>query len=345
MLPEQFQWITLQFEPEGDVWLLLDIARRLERNGNLEGAATVYDRAYGIEPANAEVRTERARVLDALAVTEHGIVFRYVPAGVFLMGDPHGDVDERPWHPVWLRDYWLSETPLSLEVFSSLLHVSQTGQQPPGDVALRAFHNGQASRIQFRYCQDEVPGAPPGDWWRGEGSYRTKPAVAVAWQDATMLAEKISTPEVRYSLPTEAQWEKAARGGLIGTRHAWGDEPPSIFHNCDFGRFQEFSIAPMTAFAPNGYGLYAMNGCIWEWCRDWYDRDYYRTSPEYDPEGPDAGEEKVLRGGSWADCADVQTVTFRMARRITRPNGSDPAGFLTPNVGFRLCRTLPRDGA
>src|SRR5262249_48850440 len=70
---------------------------------------------------------------------------------------------------------------------------------------------------------------------------------------------------------------------------------------------------PMTRFAPNGYGLYAVNGCVWEWVRDWYDRDYYRQSPERNPEGPAQGQEKVLRGGSWADCAEVVTVSFRMA--------------------------------
>jgi formylglycine-generating enzyme required for sulfatase activity len=85
--------------------------------------------------------------------------------------------------------------------------------------------------------------------------------------------------------------------------------------------------------------MYAMNGCVWEWTRDWYDRESYHRSPESDPEGPEKGEEKVLRGGSWSDCATVQTVTFRMSRASLswREEGSWRA-HLAPNIGFRLCR-------
>ena len=130
--------------------------------------------------------------------------------------------------------------------------------------------------------------------------YDTKPMVAVGWQEVEELAHRLSTPAVRYQLPSEAQWEKAARGGLIGCRYAWGDEPPTP-EPCDFDRFGEFSIRPMTTFAPNGYGLYAVHGCVWEWTRDWYDRDFYRESPDSDPTGSSEGEQRVLRGGSWAD--------------------------------------------
>src|SRR5262249_37211866 len=145
------------------------------------------------------------------------------------------------------------------------------------------------------------PSASDATW-----AYDTKPLVDIDWEDALELPKRISTEEVRYSLPTEAQWEKAARGGLIGARHAWGNEPPGP-DRCDFDRFHEFSIRPMRTFPPNGYGLYAMNGCVWEWTRDWYDRASYRDSPTTDPEGPAQGEERVLRGGSWADCAEVVT--------------------------------------
>jgi formylglycine-generating enzyme required for sulfatase activity len=161
--------------------------------------------------------------------------------------------------------------------------------------------------------------------------------VAVSWQAALELAAKISTNEIRYSLPTEAQWEKAARGGLIGARRAWGDAAPAA-DNCDFDRFREFSIRPMKTFAPNGYSLYAMNGGVWEWTGDWYDRDYYRESPDTDPAGPARGEQKVLRGGSWSDCADVITVTFRMSHGSRSWRDGEWGDHLAPNIGFRLCR-------
>src|SRR5262245_41783616 len=100
MLPENLQWIVKQFEPEGDAWLLFEIAQGLEKDGNLEGAATVIDRAFGLEPTAEEIRTARQAVLNRLAVVEHGLLFRYIPGGSFLMGSDQGEADERPWHPV-----------------------------------------------------------------------------------------------------------------------------------------------------------------------------------------------------------------------------------------------------
>jgi formylglycine-generating enzyme required for sulfatase activity len=152
------------------------------------------------------------------------------------------------------------------------------------------------------------------------------------------LTNRLSAGRVSYGLPTEAQWEKAARGGLIGARYAWGNEPPT-HECCDFDRFREVSIRPTRTFPPNGYGLYAVNGGVWEWTRDWYDRDYYWHSPETDPEGPSEGQEKVLRGGSWSDCAEAVTVTFRMSRGSTALSEMW-APHAAPNVGFRLCRTV-----
>src|SRR5688500_5792880 len=105
MLPEPYRWIVEEFEPEGNAGLLYHIARDLERAGDLEAAATVYDRAYGLNPAAEDIREGRRRILDQLAVIEHGLVFCYIPGGVFLMGCNAGEPDERPWHPVWLTPY------------------------------------------------------------------------------------------------------------------------------------------------------------------------------------------------------------------------------------------------
>jgi formylglycine-generating enzyme required for sulfatase activity len=353
MLPEKYQWIVQQFEPEGDPRLLFEVAARLEDEGNLEGAATVYDRAFGLDPADEEISTGRGRVLDELSVTEHGIHFRYVPGGSFLMGSLDGEEDERPWHPVWLSPFWMAETPVSWEAYCRLMDWEPPPRGMPTDWEaqrdadrerwMHFYYRGV--KIRNQYCWENVAAttAPAEPGATSPRRYDTKPMTAVAWEAAAALGEHLSTPGIRYALPTEAQWEKAARGGLIGMPYAWGAEPPAR-DNCDFGRFHEFSILAMKAFAPNGYGLYAVCGGLWEWTRDWYDGAHYGHSPMTDPEGPSKGKERVARGGSWTDCAEAVTVTYRMSFAVGPWSRGEKGmrGDVTPNVGFRLCRMRAR---
>jgi formylglycine-generating enzyme required for sulfatase activity len=346
MLPEEYRWIASQFEPEeGNPWLLLEIAQILESDGDLPSAATVYDRAYGIAPHIAEINERRRDVLNRLSVVEHGLVFRYIPGGPFLMGSNHGEGDEWPWHPVWLSPYWMAETPISWATYCRLM-----GWQSPaeggfpnelqrGSIDRARFYLALETKMRWQYCGARGLDEPYDPRRRETHDFDSKPMVAASWQEALELADHLSTPAVRYSLPTEAQWEKAARGGRIGAAYAWGDDRPSR-ECCDFNRLWECSVLPMKTFAPNGYGLYAVNGCVWEWTRDWYDRDYYRHSPDTDPQGPAEGEEKVLRGGSWTDCAEAVTVTFRMSRPSRIWRDAEWSGHLSPTIGFRLCRTV-----
>jgi sulfatase modifying factor 1 len=353
MLPERLSWITEAFEPEGDPYVLLQIARDLEADGNLEGAATVFDRAYALAPEIEKIRQARQDVLDMLAIDEHGLTFRYVPAGPFLMGCRDGEPDEQPLHPVWLSAYWLSEVPVSWDDYCRLLGWRAPPMGMPADVAMDdTFLLSESSKIRMQYCgaprnpsASEAPVRRRG-WGREPAEWRfdLKPMVSVGWQEAEDLCAAVSGYSVRFSLPTEAQWEKAARGGLIGARYGWGDDPPSP-DNCDFNNFHDFHIRPCKELPPNGYGLYAMNGCVWEWTADWYDSEYYRGSPPHDPLGPESGQEKVLRGGSWSDCVETVTNTFRASRpskhwRNWRGQPGGWGGHVTPNVGFRLCRTV-----
>jgi formylglycine-generating enzyme required for sulfatase activity len=305
-----------------------------------------------------------------MAFTEHGIHFRYIPAGWFLMGSNHGEQDERPCHPVSLSAFWMSQTPISWATYCQCMDWEPPPvgcpKQPPESTGFDRveIHLREANKIRLQYCEHRTLQA--GDWhghvpdqrWQSGGQSKTaqelfghpprddpnapwlydaKPMVAVAWQEAEEMAQRLSSPAVRYSLPTEAQWEKAARGGLVGKPYAWGDAPPAP-DRCDFNRFHEFSIRPTKTFPPNGYGLLAVNGGVWEWTRDWYDHDYYAASPIHDPPGPAQGKEKVLRGSSWADCADVLRVTYRMSRDSKSWREQAWSGHLTPNIGFRLCR-------
>jgi sulfatase modifying factor 1 len=352
----------------GDAHEFASLARRLEADGQLQAAATAYDRAYGLAPANEAIVRERRALLDHLAIIEHGISFRFVPAGAFLMGSDR-EPDEQPPHVVSLDSFWMSETPISWATFCALMDwesppkgVPRVGTTPGGP---GLFSLEQSNKIRLQYCEDattraimwmaHVPehrteggveqpstrparfGTPPREDPDRGWSYDEKPMVAIGWQDAQELGRTISSPGTLYRLPTEAEWEKAARGGLIECPYPWGTAAPDA-ERCDFNRFEQFSIQPPRRFAANGYGLYGMSGGVWEWTGDWHDADYYRHSSMKNPQGPSEGTTKVLRGGSWTDCADAVTVSFRMGRGARSWRDQEWGGHVAPNIGFRLCR-------
>jgi formylglycine-generating enzyme required for sulfatase activity len=353
-----------------DVDRLVQLADRQLRGGDLHAAATALDHAYGLNPSHPTIAQRRAGLLDRLSVGEHGIMFRYIPGGAFLMGSNTGDPDEQPVHEVTLSHYWLSETPISWAMFCRVLGWEPPPQgcprQPPTPLSEKGFNRERFellndNKICLQYCEDQTLRAR--DWHAhfppeteapanaekreklfghlsrsnpdADFSYDTKPMVSVRFAGAERFCAALSPgspPTVKYRLPTEAEWEKAARGGLVGNTYPWGNEAPTD-QNCDFNRFKDFSVRPMKTFPPNGYGLYAMSGGVWEWTSDWYDAAYYAQSRSTNPSGPAQGTFRVVRGGSWADCAEAVTVTFRM----TLNNETIPWG-TNPNIGFRICR-------
>jgi len=170
--------------------------------------------------------------------------------------------------------------------------------------------------------------------------------VQVAWLDAMAYAKWAG-----QRLPTEAEWEHAARGGLIQQPYVWGSEKnPGGKHMANIwqGEFPVEntgadgfkSLAPVGSFPPNGYGLYDMSGNVWEWCADWYRPDYYQHTPKLNPRGPDTGADpdepdvpkRVIRGGSFM-CSDNYCVGYRPSARM---QGAPDTGL--SHTGFRCVK-------
>ncbi|WP_270619443.1 formylglycine-generating enzyme family protein [Paenibacillus macerans] len=179
------------------------------------------------------------------------------------------------------------------------------------------------------------------DWRHPEGpasglqGRMDHPAVHVSWRDAEAYCRWAGK-----RLPTEAEWEYAARGGLAQKKYPWGDElTPEGKHMCNIwqGKFpvQNEALdgyagtAPVNAFEPNGYGLYNMAGNVWEWCADWFDVRYHRTQGSVNPKGPSKGSEKSMRGGSYL-CHHSYCNRYRVAAR-SRNSPDSSSG----NAGFR----------
>jgi sulfatase modifying factor 1 len=238
-----------------------------------------------------------------------------IPAGSFLMGDALAGDFERPVHEVWLDDYWMDETPVTNAQFREF--VESTGYLTESERQGSAWgHDGSDFAM--------IPGLT----WRDYAAARDDhPVVLVSWDDATAFAHWAGK-----RLPTEAEWEKAARGGLTSASYPWGDNEVDG-SQCNFARrFGEtVPTTPVHAFAPNMYGLYDMVGNVWQWCDDWFQEDAYALSEASNPAGPSGGTHKVRRGGSWNV---IQSFRLRCANR-----GAFAPNQVAANVGFRCVQS------
>lgn len=152
------------------------------------------------------------------------------------------------------------------------------------------------------------------------------PVCSVSWFDAVAYCDWLSgVSGRRFRLPTEAEWECAARGGAEQLRYPWGDDPPES--RPDDHRRWLHGPEPVGRGAPNAFGLYDICENVHEWCSDWYDAGYYAVSPEHDPRGPESGTRRASRGGSWRH----QVKVSRCAAR-----SSIPPTFRYPDYGFRV---------
>jgi len=214
-----------------------------------------------------------------------------IPAGTFLMGDTFNEGYGLLVHDVYLEAYYID-----------------------------AY---EVTNAQYKEFMDATSYKAPTLWNNPAYNAPNQPVVGVTWYDAVAYCKWAGK-----RLPTEAEWEKAARGGLEGMRYPWGN---TLTHNdANYDGTGGTDIwtysAPVGSFAPNGYGLYDVAGNVLEWCADWYDTDYYSISPRNNPKGPGTGCLRVLRGGSWNFDPPHLRVAFRY-------NRSSSLAFST--IGFR----------
>jgi formylglycine-generating enzyme required for sulfatase activity len=257
-----------------------------------------------------------------------------IKGGTFLMGTGDGMPYEAPAHETTIKAFWMDEHEVTVAEFSRF--VAATGYRTDAE------KYGWSGVFNLKTGEwEKVDGA---DWQHPDGpqskAVSNEPVCQVSWSDAEAYAGWAGK-----RLPTEAEWEYAARGGLAGKKYAWGDDLRPLgkpVANWWQGHFPEHNTgedgfigrAPVKSFQPNGYGLYDVAGNVWEWCADWYGEDYYQSSAHDNPLGPTGGTERVIRGGSWL-CAENFCTNYRVAGR----SHATPDSGLN-NLGFRCARDL-----
>jgi formylglycine-generating enzyme required for sulfatase activity len=226
-----------------------------------------------------------------------GMKFVLIPAGTFQMGSPTGE----PGRTTHGRQHRVT---ISQPFYLQTTEVTQ----------------GQWQRVMgdnpslFKKCGENCP------------------VENVSWDDAQKFIRKLNQMEKtdKYRLPTEAEWEYACRAGSTG-EWCFGDNEADLGEYAWYNENSEKQTHPVGQKKPNAWGLYDMHGNVWEWCQDWYGE--YPAGPVTDPKGPDSGEKRVLRGGSWVDSA-------RLARSANRDYLSYPGFRFYYYVGFRVARAL-----
>src|SRR5262245_14789043 len=298
----------------------------------------------------------------------------WVPGGPFWMGTAEDSEQNAPLHQVAVTGFWMDKTEVTNARFEEF--VKATGYKTVAEREPTADDfNGrevppelrEPFSIGFIPVKGDVPlygpwptGAPP--WWRairgadwrhpeGPGSdikaRMNHPVVHISWHDAVAFCEWAGK-----RLPTEAEWEFAARGGLDRQEFCWGSEKQGAGGQWRANTFQgKFpgkdtaadgfaGTAPVATYPPNGYGLYDMAGNVWEWCSDWYSARYYRESPRNNPKGPEVGDPgrdtiqpaKVRRGGSYL-CADDYC-----RRYLPSARDHNPPNDAASHTGFRCVK-------
>jgi formylglycine-generating enzyme required for sulfatase activity len=293
----------------------------------------------------------------------------FIKGGTFTMGSEDGATDEKPLHEVTVKSFFMDKTEVTNEQFAEFVKATNyvtlaerplTAKELPG---LLPEFEGKTVSLCYRPPKGAVNLRDALQWWApviganwrhpdGPGTdiigKEKHPVVHVCWDDAQAYCKWAGK-----RLPTEAEWEFAARGGLEKARYIWGHEfSPNgkWMTNTWQGKFPHENtgedgfkgLAPAGSFQANGYGLFDMAGNVWEWCSDWYLPDYYAKSPKDNPPGPttsfDPDEPGVMkhttRGGSWM-CSDSYCRGYRPSARMKTSPDTGLA-----NTGFRCVKDV-----
>lgn len=245
------------------------------------------------------------------------------------MGSEEEDLKETaPPHRVSVDSFYIDMHEVTNEQFAMFLNEKKPTEGEEG------------VRFNWVVIRDDLTGAARASWWpteityeKGEYSamegFENYPVIVVSWYAANEYCRWAGK-----RLPTEAEWEYAARGGQKEKIYPWGNAIPTggvIFDRAWQSNLAPPPTAPVGSYYPNGYGVYDMAGNVWEWTYDWYDPKYYEKSSHSNPKGPETGEVKVMRGGSWFNSPDALRVALR---------NYAPPDVLNEDVGFRCAKDV-----
>jgi formylglycine-generating enzyme required for sulfatase activity len=314
---ELFEYVHTRVEDASRIKGAKQVPEIWQLTGNKGQLAFVYPQSSPIPPVIAPKLTPSApppevvasvptyqapKTLNKEITGRDGTSMVLVPAGPFTMGNNDGSDDEKPPHEVELDAFYIDKYEVTTSRYGKFFQA--TGREKP------------------KYWTNAVP-VSQGD----------RPVVGVTWDDAKAYCEKYGK-----RLPTEAEWEKAARG-TDGRKYPWGNSAPDS-SRANFDRYASSwktdlyskRLKPVGNYeaGESPYGAYDMAGNVWEWVEDWYDENYYQNSPRENPEGPASGEYRVIRGGSWLNGS-------RYLRAAYRSSLHWPSGWYD-GIGFRCAQ-------
>jgi formylglycine-generating enzyme len=241
---------------------------------------------------------DSAQLISQLQIDNHGPALVRIPEGWYLMGCETGQDNEKPVHRVWVDEFLLAAC--------------------------------QITNANYERFTEDTKSAPPPFWSDSALNHPEQPVVGVSWNEAIRYCEWLSAKtRKKFRLPTEAEWERAARGGCEGALYPWGDAAPQSLSDysdrCEL--HWKIGTEPVGRADKSAYGLCNMCDNVHEWCSDWFGANYYSVSPERNPCGPETGSRRASRGGSWRHHIKISRCAAR---------SSIPPEFQYADYGFRV---------